>query len=76
MKTFLLATLLSLFTLNSLEQQTTVYISTGSGAYAYHSRKSCSRLKKCNEEGHVRTVTMEKAISMGRTPCKVCCKSN
>ena len=76
MKTILLATLFSFFTFNSLQQQTTVYISTGSGAYAYHSKKSCSRLKKCNEEGHVMTVTKEKAISMGRTPCKTCYKSN
>ncbi len=74
MKTFLLVTLFSLFTSNSLEQQTTVYISTGSTAYAYHSKKSCSRLKRCNEEGHVEAVTLEKAKSMGRRPCKVCYK--
>ena len=74
MKTFLLATFLSLFTTNMMEQQTTVYISKGSSAYAYHSRKSCGRLKRCNEEGHVKAVTLEKAKSMGRMPCKVCYK--
>ncbi len=72
MKTILLTALLSLFTAGSLEQNTTVYISTGSSAYAYHARQSCRSLKRCNEEGHVKAVTLETAKRMGRRPCKIC----
>ena len=75
MKTIVLAVLLSLFTGNTANKETTVYISTGSSAYAYHARKSCRTLKRCNEEGHVRAITLEKAQNMGRTPCGVCYKS-
>lgn len=74
MKTLLLATFLSLFAVNSLEQSTTVYISTGSSAYAYHARQSCRSLKRCNEEGHVKAISLEKAKSMGRRACKICYK--
>jgi len=74
MKTILLAALLSLFAGNSLDQDTKVYISTGPTAYAYHARESCPRLKKCREEGHVKAISLEKAKSMGRTPCKTCYK--
>ena len=72
MKTLLLATFLCLLAGNSTEQGTTVYISTGSSAYAYHARKSCRALKRCNEEGHVKAVSLEKAISIGRRACKNC----
>ena len=74
MKTLLLATFLCLFAGSSTEQSTTVYISTGSSAYAYHARKTCRSLKRCNEEGHVRAISLEKAISMGRRACKICYK--
>ncbi len=76
MKTIVLTILLSLSSVHAVEQGTTVYISTGTSAYAYHAKKSCSRLKKCNEEGHVKAVSLEEAKSMGRKPCKVCYKSN
>ena len=72
MKTLFLAILLSFCTGNAGEQKTTVYISTGSSAYAYHSRKSCRALKRCVEEGHVKSVSLEKAKSMGRRACKIC----
>lgn len=74
MKTLLLSALLFLFARNATVQDTTVYISTGSSAYAYHARLSCQSLKRCKEEGHVKAVSLEKAISMGRKPCKFCYK--
>lgn len=72
MKTIALTILLSLFSGITANQGTTVYISTGSAAYAYHARRTCRTLKRCNEEGHVKAVSLEKARKMGRTPCKVC----
>ena len=74
MKTIALSIMLSLFAGNKANQETIVYISTGNAAYAYHSRQTCRTLRRCNEEGHVKTVTLEKAKSMGRKPCKVCVK--
>ena len=47
-------------------------MSKGSSAYAYHMKKSCRTLKRCNEEGHVMAITLAKAKEMGRKPCKVC----
>ena len=74
MRTILLAALLYL-TPNVLNSgNNTVYISKGSSAYAYHTKKTCRTLKRCNEEGHVVAVTLAKAKEMGRSPCKVCCK--
>lgn len=74
MKTIVLSILLSLATGNTANQNITVYISTGCSAYAYHAKRSCRTLKRCNQEGHVQSVSMEKANSMGRKPCKVCIK--
>ena len=66
MKTFILLTVLSLLAGNSLEKQSTLHISTGKSAYAYHAKQSCKTHKRCNEEGHVKTITLEEAESMGR----------
>lgn len=74
MRTILLVALLYLTPHVSNGDNNTVYISKGSSAYAYHINKSCRTLKRCNDEGHVVAVTLEKAKEMGRTPCKVCCK--
>jgi hypothetical protein len=72
MKTILLAALLYLIPNVSSSDNNTVYISKGTSAYAYHMKKSCRTLKRCNEEGHVMAITLAKAIEMGRKPCKVC----
>jgi hypothetical protein len=72
MKTILLAALLYLTQNVTGSDNNTVYISKGSSAYAYHMKKSCRTLKRCNEEGHVMEVTLVKAKEMGRRPCKVC----
>lgn len=74
MRTILLVALLYLTPNVSNTDNNTVYISKGSSAYAYHIKKSCRTLKRCNEEGHVVAVTLSKAKEMGRIPCKVCCK--
>jgi hypothetical protein len=71
MKTLLLAAFLCLSSTTSTDS-VTVYISTGNSAYAYHVKKTCRTLKRCNEEGHVKAVSLEKAKEMGRRPCKVC----
>lgn len=73
-KLLLLAAMLcfSSHALNS--QSTAVYISTGKSAYAYHRTKSCPSLRKCVQEGHVRTVTLEEAVRMKRKPCGKCYK--
>ncbi len=72
MRSILLAALLYLTLSISNKDYNTVYISKGSSAYAYHMKKSCRTLKRCNEEGHVMAITLAKAIEMGRKPCKVC----
>ena len=71
MKILLVSCLLSLFAAQGHEV-TKVYISTGSAAYAYHAKKTCRSLKRCNEEGHVKVITLEEAKQKGRTPCKIC----
>ena len=51
---------------------TTVYISTGNKAVAYHAKMTCRTLKRCLDEGHVKAITLDEALQMGRRPCKVC----
>lgn len=74
MKTLFLTALLYLIPIVSSSNSQNVYISKGNSAYAYHKKKSCRALKRCNEEGHVISVTLTKAIEMGRRPCKICYK--
>jgi len=74
MRTILLAALLYLTPNVSSNTSENVYISKGNSAYAYHKKKSCRALKRCNEEGHVISVTLTKAKEMGRRPCKICYK--
>ena len=74
MRTLLLAALLYLSPNVSSNSNDYVYISKGSSAYAYHMKKTCRALKRCNEEGHVITVTLSKAKEIGRRPCKICYK--
>lgn len=67
MKALLLAFFLgtSSFVVNN---ETTVYISTGKTAYAYHARSTCRTLSR----SEVISISLAKAKSMGRKPCKVC----
>lgn len=55
-----------------LEQQTKVYICTGSSATTYHSIKNCRGLSACKSS--VKEITLDQAVAMKRKPCKICCK--
>ncbi len=50
--------------------EATVYICVSENSKRYHSNRDCRGLNKC--EHTVRKVTVSKAKSLGRTPCKVC----
>lgn len=52
------------------ENNTSVYIYTGKSAYSYHNNRSCRGLNKCNAE--IKSVSLEYAKSIGRSPCKIC----
>ena len=57
-----------------VKQATTyVYICTGPQSKRYHKASTCRGLSNCSKE--IRRVSLEKARSMGRTPCKWCHKS-
>lgn len=58
----------------SAATETMVYVSTGSGAYAYHYYFDCQHLKRCVAEGHYKKMTEAEAKRAGRTPCKTCAK--
>lgn len=49
---------------------TMVYVCTGKGSYRYHRHSDCSGLNNC--KGSIKRVTLLKAQSMKRTPCKKC----
>lgn len=46
-----------------------VYICTGSGAYAYHSNSGCRGLNNC--QGSIISVSVSEA-KKSRVPCKIC----
>lgn len=50
--------------------ENTVYICTGPNSKRYHSHSDCRGLGKCS--GEIKEVSVSKAKSMGRTPCKWC----
>ena len=52
------------------EMQGVVYICTGNNSKRYHESPNCRGLGNC--QGDIVKVTVEKARSMGRTPCKIC----
>lgn len=57
-----------------VKQATTyVYICTGPQSKRYHKTSTCRGLGSCSKE--IKRVSLEKARSMGRTPCKWCHKS-
>ena len=49
-----------------------VYVCTGTHATKYHRSKDCKGLKKC--KGEIEEMTMKKAISQGKSACKICYK--
>ncbi len=52
-----------------------VYICTGPEAYAYHPKKTCSRIADCWDERHVKVSTRKEAIEKyHRQPCGTCSK--
>ncbi|HLZ87140.1 MAG TPA: hypothetical protein VKQ52_07870 [Puia sp.] len=52
-------------------KETYVYICNSSGAYAYHSTKSCRGLNRCSHE--ILKVTLSEAVNTyRRKPCKIC----
>lgn len=53
---------------NSVESN--VYICITSKAYRYHSTISCRGLRHCGK--CIRKVSLQQAVNMGRTPCKIC----
>lgn len=69
MKGILLAALFCLIPCSMSSEGTNVYISMGKCAYAYHRSSNCYTIKK---KSNVRSVSLEQALKMKRTPCKVC----
>jgi len=50
--------------------QTTVYICLGKSSVRYHQTDRCNGLSNCKSQ--IKSVTLQEAEKMGRTPCKVC----
>ena len=54
-----------------LKKETYVYVCNSSGAYAYHSSKTCRGLNRCTHE--ILKVTLEDAVKIyKKKPCKIC----
>lgn len=47
-----------------------VYVCTGAHATKYHKHKNCKGLRNC--KGKVVAVSINDAVTDGRTPCKIC----
>ena len=58
--------------LGKYAKETYVYICTGPGSKRYHISSRCMGLSNCSKS--IKKVTLKKAKSMKRTPCKMCCK--
>ena len=50
--------------------ESTVYICTGPNSKRYHKYYDCRGLGRCS--GDIKAISVSKAQSLGRTPCKVC----
>ena len=50
--------------------ETYVCIFTGEYAYSYHSKNTCSGLKRCKAD--IKKVTISQAKQLGRKPCQKC----
>ena len=49
-----------------------VYICTGGSSKKYHKTSSCTGLSRCS--GEVKSITLDEAKKIGRTPCGICYK--
>ena len=47
-----------------------VYICTGGSSKRYHDDRDCRGLGNCS--GAIRSVSLDEAEGMGRTPCRIC----
>lgn len=54
------------------QAETTVYVCTGPQSKRFHKTSHCRGLNSCS--GDILAVSISKAKSMGRTPCKWCYK--
>ena len=54
------------------KNNTNVFICTGNSATCYHLDENCRGLSNCSKE--IIEVTIEKAESKGRTPCRICAR--
>ena len=71
--TILTALMLCSFTfVQDQSKSSKVYICTGPQSKRYHITQNCRGLSKCS--GTIKTITLEDAQKMGRTPCGYCCK--
>lgn len=52
------------------QSSTMVYVCTGPTAKRYHKYSNCKGLSNCS--GSIAKVSLEKAKSMGKTPCRMC----
>lgn len=52
------------------EETHEVWICTGRKSHAYHSNDECYGIQACRSR--VKKVSLEEAVSMGRTPCHYC----
>ena len=57
---------------NDLNAEQTVYMCTGPQSKRFHKISQCRGLNSCS--GDILEITISKAKSMGRTPCKWCYK--
>ena len=56
---------------DSLEEETNmVWICTGRSSHAYHSTDDCYGIQAC--KGRKKKISLDEAVSMGRTPCHYC----
>lgn len=55
------------------EQDTTVYICTGSSSKCYHKTDKCKGISRCSKE--ILEVKKSYADSIGRKACKMCYKN-
>lgn len=54
-----------------IDSESKVWICTSSGAYAYHSKRTCRGLNNCKTD--IVLVTKQEAIEkFRRKPCKIC----
>jgi len=60
---------------DSQESETNmVWICTGRSSHAYHSSEECYGIQAC--QGDIEMVSLDDAVSMGRTPCHYCHEEN